>query len=213
MSHSQKTFFSSARFANVAFSDGSLLFGFKNRIEKHQPISIPSDVKRYFVSHHEAGRLCLLSCFLGDNRNIFYPNLSPEMKLTSFSDIAIRYLESRGLDYKICDSEDIARDKSIEFYKNNIVPLFLFSSDTTGEKPYEEFIQLDDIVDTNRFKEIGVILGHENEKQIEFENFVADVKKIYNKRIFEKRAIVDLFEKYLPHFDHEEKNKYLDEKM
>ena len=65
---------SMARFANVAFSDGSLLFGFQNRIQKKQPIAAPNDIKRYFLSHQEAGELCLMSCLLGENRDLFFPS-------------------------------------------------------------------------------------------------------------------------------------------
>ena len=130
---------STARFANVAFSDGSLLHGFNQRIAKRQPISAPNDVKRYFVTSEESGQLCLLSCLLGENRDIFFPKLSESLHLIKFSDIAVNYLEFQGYEPVMCSSEDEARGKAEDLIKQKKWPCYFFKSDTTGEKDFEEF--------------------------------------------------------------------------
>ena len=130
---------STARFANVAFSDGSLLHGFNQRFAKQQPISAPTDVRRYFVVPQEAGELCLLSCLLGENRDIFFPKMSEELQLTKFSDIAVRYLEDLGYTPYPCQSEEEARGKAAELIGAKKWPVFFFETNTTGEKGFEEF--------------------------------------------------------------------------
>ena len=130
---------SMARFANVAFSDGSLLHGFNQRLSKHQPISAPNDVTRYFVTPQESGELCLMSGLLGENRDIFFPKLSEKLHLITFSEIAIRYLESMGYEAYVCDSENESRGRSKELIAQKKWPCYFFESDTTGEKDFEEF--------------------------------------------------------------------------
>ena len=145
---------STARFANVAFSDGSLLHGFNQRFAKRQPISAPNDVRRYFVTPQESGELCLSSCLLGDNRDIFFPKLSEQLDLARFSDIAVRYLQALGFEPFVCASEDEARDRAAELIARKRWPVYFFASDTTGEKDFEEFYTgtetLDNICDRSR---------------------------------------------------------------
>jgi FlaA1/EpsC-like NDP-sugar epimerase len=130
---------SMARFANVAFSDGSLLFGFNQRFAKSQPFSAPKDIRRYFVTPQESGELCMLSGLLGENRDIFFPKLSEKLHLIKFSDIARRYLSHHGFHAYECASESEARRRSLELIENKQWPCYFFNSDTTGEKDFEEF--------------------------------------------------------------------------
>lgn len=132
---------STARFANVAFSDGSLLHGFNQRLAKRQPIAAPNDVRRYFITPKESGELCLMSCLLGENRDIFFPKLSEALHLTRFSDIAVRYLEARGFEPYECDSEDEARDRAEELIADGKWPVYFFKSDTTGRRISRNFIR------------------------------------------------------------------------
>ena len=155
-SFSQKI--SMARFANVAFSDGSLLHGFNQRIFKRQPFSIPNDIKRYFITSSEAGELCLLSCLLGLNREIFFPKPNKELKLTSFVDIAHNYLVNKGYEPYECSSEDEARKKVEDIISIKKWPCYYFASDTTGEKNFEEFFTSDEILDMSKFKMIFIIV-------------------------------------------------------
>ena len=148
---------SGARFANVAFSDGSLLDGFKHRIAKRQPIAAPSDVKRYFITERESGVLCMLSCFLGNNRDIFFPKLNDRLHLVTFSEIAVRFLDSLGYAPVECDTEDEARRKMAELPAQGKWPVYFFESDTTGEKDFEEFYTDREQLDWNRFADIAVI--------------------------------------------------------
>ena len=148
---------STARFANVAFSDGSLLHGFNQRFAKRQPISAPKDVRRYFVTPQESGELCLMSCLLGENRDIFFPKLSEKLHLITFSDIAVRYLKALGYEPYECASEDEARDRAEELIAQRKWPCYFFNSDTTGEKDFEEFFTDKEVLDMKRFESLGVI--------------------------------------------------------
>ena len=157
MDKSPRINISTARFANVAFSDGSLLHGFNQRVQKVQPLSAPSDVARYFLTQKEAGELCLLSCLFGQNRDIFFPKLSPRLHLITFSDIAVRYLQMIGFVPHICNSEDEARSRADELVARKEWPCYFFRSDTTGEKDFEEFFTANEVLDMEQFKSIGVI--------------------------------------------------------
>lgn len=204
---------STARFANVAFSDGSLLHGFSRRIQKHQPIAAPNDVKRYFISFQESGELCLLSCLLGNNRDNFFPKLSEELNLITFSEIAIRYLESVGFEAVPCASEEEARGRVNELSKIKKWPCYFFTSDTTGEKGFEEFYMQHESLDLHRFRDVGIVKNEarfNNEKLTFFENEISRLKK---NRKWSKGDLVKLFQELLPEFEHEEKGKYLDNKM
>ncbi|WP_022941187.1 UDP-N-acetylglucosamine 4,6-dehydratase [Psychromonas hadalis] len=204
---------STARFANVAFSDGSLLHGFNQRIQKRQPIVAPKDIKRYFVTPQESGELCLMSCIFGENRDIFFPKLSEKLHLISFSDIAVRYLEQLGYEPYLCKSEDEARELAETLPEQGKWPCLFTNSDTTGEKDFEEFFTDKETLDMQRFENLGVI---KNEA-----DFDADLVSLFEKEIGEmksakawkKEKIVKLFFKMIPDFGHKETGKYLDSKM
>ncbi|CAA6812545.1 MAG: UDP-N-acetylglucosamine 4,6-dehydratase (EC [uncultured Sulfurovum sp.] len=209
---------STARFANVAFSDGSLLHGFNQRIQKRQPISAPNDIKRYFVTPKESGELCLMSCLLGENRDIFFPKLSEKFHLITFADIAVKYLVKLGYEPYLCKTEDEARDffmKSSEFRIKNSKkwPCYFFSSDTTGEKDFEEFFTDKEVLDMKRFENLGVIKNDSIFDNDKLENFTLEITKMKEKREWTKEQIVELFFDMIPDFGHQETGKYLDNKM
>jgi FlaA1/EpsC-like NDP-sugar epimerase len=204
---------STARFANVAFSDGSLLHGFNQRFAKRQPISAPNDVRRYFVTPQESGELCLMSCLLGKNRDIFFPKLSEQLHLTTFSEIAERYIKNFGFEPYQCLSEQEARDRSDELITSKRWPCYFFKSDTSGEKDFEEFFTEKEILDMDRFQNIGVIENEANFSADMLDNFLEAIHGLRAKTIWEKSAIVDLFNEMIPDFDHKETGKYLDGRM
>ncbi len=204
---------SMARFANVAFSDGSLLHGFNQRIQKLQPIVAPNDIKRYFVTPKESGELCLMSCIFGENRDIFFPKLSEELNLITFSDIAIKYLEQLGYEPYLCESEDEARALAKTLPKEGKYPCLFTKSDTTGEKDFEEFFTENETLDMDKFINLGIIkneLDFDEEKLNSFENRIKELK---NSMSWTKKDILEEFLKLLPNFGHKETGKYLDEKM
>ncbi|MEN5062178.1 UDP-N-acetylglucosamine 4,6-dehydratase [Luteimonas sp. TWI1416] len=204
---------STARFANVAFSDGSLLHGFNQRFAKRQPISAPNDVRRYFVTPQESGELCLSSCLLGDNRDIFFPKLSEQLDLTRFSDIAVRYLQSLGFEPYACDSEDEARARAPELIAGKRWPVYFFASDTTGEKDFEEFYMGTETLDMERFENIGVIRNEPVFDEARLTYFLDTLTRIRQQRTWDKPEIVDLFNYMIPEFAHKETGKYLDGRM
>jgi FlaA1/EpsC-like NDP-sugar epimerase len=213
MRRSERIAISTARFANVAFSDGSLLHGFKQRIQKRQPIVAPKDVKRYFVIPKESGELCLMSCVFGENRDIFFPKLSEDLHLITFSDIAIKYLTGLGYEPYECKSEDEARELVNILPEEGKWPCLFTESDTTGEKDFEEFYTANEVLDMERFENLGVIknkLVIEDEKLDYFTEKICNLKE--NKR-WGKEEIVDLFHQMIPGFGHKETGKYLDSKM
>jgi len=204
---------STARFANVAFSDGSLLHGFNQRLAKRQPISAPNDVRRYFVTPQESGELCLTSCLLGDTRDLFFPKLSEALHLTRFSDIAVRYLESHGYTPYECSSEDEARDRAAELINRRQWPVYFFASDTTGEKDFEEFFRGDEDIDWARFESIGVIKNPASYSETKLDQFLTEIERIRGQGLWDKPQIVDLFNWMIPEFQHKETGKYLDARM
>tara|TARA_B100002019_G_scaffold217310_1_gene190010 strand:+ start:18473 stop:19648 length:1176 start_codon:yes stop_codon:yes gene_type:complete len=203
---------SSARFANVAFSDGSLLYGFTQRLKKQQPISAPDDIKRFFINNQESGELCLLSSIFGKNRDIFFPKMNIEEHAMKFTEIAINFLEGEGYEPFLCETEEEARKRCKELIKKSKWPCYFFSSDTTGEKPYEEFYTEKEKLDLNRFPNIGVV-ENEYKKNSNLEPFLSELKKISNSKNISKRELVELFKLLIPEFKHEEKNKNLDDRM
>ena len=204
---------SMARFANVAFSDGSLLHGFNQRFAKKQPLSAPNDVRRYFVTPQESGELCLLSGLLGGNRDIFFPKLSEKLNLITFSEIAVRYLRERGYEPFECESEDEARDRSEELIANKQWPCFFFKSDTTGEKDFEEFFTDNEDLDMDRFETVGVINNHPTFEESKLDAFMDGIKALRNKGTWAKDDITKLYFGLLPEFAHKETGKYLDQRM
>ncbi len=204
---------SMARFANVAFSDGSLLHGFNKRIEKKQPIVAPNDIRRYFVIPEESGELCLMSCIFGENRDIFFPKLSADLNLITFSDIAKKYLKEKGLEPFICKTEEEARELAKSDDLGNKWPCLFTKSDTTGEKDFEEFFTDKEVLDMERFKNLGIIkndLAFDLEK---LEMFEKEISKMKSDKKWTKEEIIDLFFKLIPDFGHKETGKYLDSKM
>ncbi|APQ17350.1 UDP-N-acetylglucosamine 4,6-dehydratase [Maribacter hydrothermalis] len=204
---------STARFANVAFSDGSLLHGFDQRIKKGQPIVAPNDIKRYFVVPKESGELCLMSCIFGENRDIFFPKLNEGLHLISFADIAVKYLKSLGYEPFLCESEQEARELVKTLPKKGKWPCLFSGSDTTGEKDFEEFFTEQETLDMNQFQKLGIIkneLNIDNEKLDYFEKTITAIK---NQPTWTKEPIVELFYHMIPNFGHKETGKYLDSKM
>lgn len=204
---------STARFANVAFSDGSLLHGFNQRFAKRQPISAPNDVRRYFVTPQESGELCVASCLLGENRDILFPKLSEQLDLTRFSDIAIRYLESLGFEPYECATEDEARDRAEELIARKRWPVYFFASDTTGEKDFEEFYTGAETLDMERFESIGVIRNEPVYDQDRLEFFLTTIERLRTQPTWDKPELVNLFNYMIPEFQHKETGKYLDSRM
>lgn len=213
MRRSEEIPISTARFANVAFSDGSLLHGFNQRIAKNQPIVAPTDVKRYFVTPQESGELCLMSCIFGENRDVFFPKLSEELDLITFSEIAERYLKSKGLEPLICSTEEEARDLAKLGGLKNQWPCFFTISDTTGEKGYEEFYTDKEVLDFERFINLGIIKNKAlfDEKKLDY--FTKEINNYRKKGAWDKKIIVKLFFDMIPEFNYEDKGKYLDSKM
>lgn len=204
---------STARFANVAFSDGSLLHGFNKRIEKKQPIVAPNDIKRYFVTPSESGELCLMSCVFGDNRDVFFPKLSEDLHLITFAEIAMRYLKTKNYTPYLCRDEDEARYLIDSLPQQGKWPCLFAASDTTGEKDFEEFFTESELLDMDRFENLGVIkneLNIEEEKLQHFEFIISEMKQ---NRKWTKNEIVNLFFNMIPGFGHKETGKYLDAKM
>jgi FlaA1/EpsC-like NDP-sugar epimerase len=212
--HSERHPSSSARFANVAFSDGSLPFGFLRRMDKNQPLSAPRDIRRYFISHEEAGQLCILSAGTGGNREVFFPLLGAELHAMTFSEIALRLLEKRGYEPVVCASENEARMKAAELIPRKQWPCYFFDSDTSGEKDLEEFYTTRDCLDLKRFRKIGVIERDRDASRSrnarEFIDFAARVKQ--DPRIG-KPEIIEAFRKAVPELHHQETGKNLDQKM
>ena len=204
---------STARFANVAFSDGSLLHGFNERIKKKQPIVAPNDVRRYFVTPQESGELCLMSCIFGENRDIFFPKLSESLHLISFSDIAIKFLQNLGYEAYICSSEEEARKAIAWLPDEGKWPILFSSSDTTGEKDFEEFFTEEEVLDLNKFINIGIIKNKliYNEELLNF--FEEKINSMKLRLAWSKDEIIDLFFKMIPGFLYKKKGKYLDGKM
>jgi FlaA1/EpsC-like NDP-sugar epimerase len=204
---------STARFANVAFSDGSLLYGFNRRIEKEQPLSAPNDVRRYFVTPKESGELCLMSCLLGENRDIFFPKLDEDLNLITFSEIAERYLENLGYEPVRCATEDEARARVAELKPLHKWPVYFFSSDTTGEKDFEEFFTDKEKLDMERFSSIGVIKNDALFDEAKLAGFESRIRKLRSHGRWERGDLIDLFNEMIPEFKHKETGKFLDGRM
>lgn len=204
---------SMARFANVAFSDGSLLHGFNQRINKQQPISVPNDVKRYFITPKESGELCLLSCLLGENQDIFFPKLSDKIKLTGFKEILEGFLHNIGREPQYFETEDEARDNLATITETSKWPCFQFESDTSGEKEFEEFFTDNETLDMESFISVGVIkksLSYDLQNLDRFTKRLDDIRSMPN---WNKSDIVQAFDLVLDNFSHLETGKSLNERM
>ncbi|MBM3430128.1 MAG: UDP-N-acetylglucosamine 4,6-dehydratase [Bacteroidetes bacterium] len=204
---------STARFANVAFSDGSLLHGFNQRIQKRQPLVAPNDVKRYFVTPQESGELCLMSALFGENRDIFFPKLSNDFQLTSFTDIVLRYLEELGYEPHMCKDETEARSMINDLIPKRKWPVLFTSSDTTGEKDEEEFFMKNEMLDLMRFENFGIVKNDEEFDVQKLKNFEMTYKSWKEKGHWTKQEIIAAYRELIPELSYEDKGKYLDQKM
>jgi FlaA1/EpsC-like NDP-sugar epimerase len=204
---------STARFANVAFSDGSLLYGFNRRMEKEQPLSAPNDVRRYFVTSQESGELCLMSCLLGENRDIFFPKLDYNLNLITFSEIAERYLTNLGFEPVQCATEDEARSRVKELKARKKYPVYFFKSDTTGEKDFEEFYTGKEIIDMHSFSNIGIIKNEAVYDDKKLKLFTDTIVAVRSQGKWTRSELIDLFNEVIPEFNHKETGKFLDGKM
>ena len=213
MRESDTQHLSMARFANVAFSDGSLLHGFNQRFAKRQPISAPNDVRRYFVTPQESGELCMLSGLLGENRDIFFPDLQENLHLETFSNIALKFVESLGFEPVECDTEDEARLRVNELLSKKKWPVYFFKSNTTGEKDFEEFYMKNETLDFGKFKNIGVIKNYANYDEKKLNYFFKEITRLNKEGYWKKEELVNLFNYMIPDFNHKETGQYLDGRM
>ncbi len=213
MRESESISISMARFANVAFSDGSLLHSFNQRFAKRQPIAAPSDIKRYFITPQESGELCMLSGLLGNNRDIFFPKMNKNLDLKTFSSIAESYILEMGYTPVHCASEQEARDSAHDLINKKQWPCYFFNSDTTGEKDFEEFYTDLEELDMNSFNGIGIIKNHGKYNNENLDIFLNRIDKIKKLDSWNKKEIIDTFLNMLPEFSHKETGKYLDDKM
>ena len=202
-----------ARFANVAFSNGSLPDGFLERIAKNQPLSAPSDVRRYFVSPNESGQLCLIACILGAPADIFFPKLD-EPRMLSFSTIADALLRELGYEPDYCASEDEARAKAAARTPDSTTwPVYYFASETSGEKSFEEFYTTDEDVDLDSFGALGIVRGRASSDVAGIRATLADLRGLFDREDLPKQAIVEAIATIVPTFHHVETGKSLDQKM
>lgn len=201
---------STARFANVAYSNGSLLDGFTKRLEKKQPLSCPNDIKRFFVTPEQSGEICLLATFLGESGHIFFPKLDFHKDQIYFKKIALDFLKENELEPEIVKTEKEA--KEFDFNKNNKkYPIYFFETDTSGEKTYEEFFSENDDYDLNKFNSLGFIKSLKN--KISFLDVKNDFDNVFNNYISTKLDVVNILKKYITDFVHIERGKNLDQKM
>ena len=212
-----------ARFANVAFSNGSLPDGWIHRLQKKQPLAAPSDVKRYFVSPEESGQICMLACVLGKGGEVFFPKLGEDQMLT-FSSICDDFITANGLEKDLCATDEEAKHKAALLKAENSqlstlnsqlpkYPAVYFGSDTTGEKAYEEFYVPGEKIDMQRFKALGVVCQTTRHEMAEVNGFFEKLESIFAKEDFTKAQVVDAIKEFIPNFEHEEKGKNLDQKM
>lgn len=202
-----------ARFANVAFSNGSLLAGFMDRMMKKQPLVAPNDVRRYFVSPEESGQICMLACILGQNGEVFFPKLKEEQMIT-FSSVCDRFLETLEYRKKECESDEEARKYAFDMPEDSkVYPVFYFQSDTSGEKEYEEFYVPGEPLDMDRFSSLGVIETGNRRSAEKLNLFLSTLENLFAKPHFTKAEVIRVLEDFLPNFEHIEKGKHLDQKM
>ena len=213
MSYSDKFKVTTARFANVAFSNGSLPAGFMERVMKRQPIAAPEDVRRYFVSPEESGQICMLACILGRSGEVFFPKLGEE-KMMKFSTIADRFLHAMGYTPRLCGSDEEAKQFAASMAEDTKEwPVVYFRSDTTGEKDFEEFYVEGETLDMDRFGSLGVIEAGNVRSSEEVNEFLAKLEAIFSEDDFTKEDVVTALKEFVPNFEHEEKGKNLDQKM
>ena len=216
-----------ARFANVAFSNGSLPDGWIHRLQKKQPLAAPSDVKRYFVSPEESGQICMLACILGNGGEVFFPKLGEDQMLT-FSSICDKFVEANGMEKDLCATDEEAKLKAYQLKNSELAtdsklstlnsqlikyPTVYFKSDTTGEKAYEEFYIPGERINMNRFMALGVVEETTRRPMQEVNAFFEKLEGLFAKEDFTKAQVVEAIKEFIPNFEHEEKGKNLDQKM
>ena len=212
MSYSKDLKITTARFANVAFSNGSLLYGYIERLLQRQPISCPSDVKRFFVSPEESGEICLLTSILGNSGDIFFPKLNKH-QLVNFKSITEDFLKYLGKEIKICKSENEAKNFAMQMDDNSPFPVYFFKTDTSGEKLYEEFFTSVDEVNFNLYESIGVIENSLKISSNEIDLILKEIESLFMRQSYNKDDIIKIMNKILPNFRHIETGKSLDQKM
>ncbi|WP_325451379.1 polysaccharide biosynthesis protein [Gelidibacter sp.] len=212
MAYSNDLQITTARFANVAFSNGSLLAGYIERLFQNQPISCPSDVKRFFVSPEESGQICMLACMLGKSGDIFFPKLAEE-QMAFFKDITIDFFKASQRPIVECQSDEEAKQKALTTKEGDPYPVYFFDTDTSGEKLYEEFYTDSDIVDQETYSSLGVIKNAKKLTRREINQTILGLKSLMDSGNYDKTAIVDLLKQHLPDFEHIETGKSLDQKM
>ena len=212
MSYSNDIKITTARFANVAFSNGSLLYGYIERLLQRQPISCPSDVKRFFVSPEESGEICLLTCILGNSGDIYFPKLS-ENQLINFKSITEDFFNYLNKDIKICKSEKEAKEIALNLSDNSSYPIYFFKTDTSGEKLYEEFYTSEDEVNFDLYESIGVVTNSLKPSFFEMEATIKEIETLFKREFYNKEDIIIIMNKILPNFNHIETGKTLDQKM
>jgi FlaA1/EpsC-like NDP-sugar epimerase len=215
LAYSQRFPVTTARFANVAFSNGSLPLGFLDRVSKGQPWSCPKGIRRFFVSPIESGQICLMACVLGQTGDIFFPKLDPEVDMIPFDEIAIDLCKALGYQPLICTSEQQAREAA-DLWRNGSTqdfPIFFFESDTSGEKAFEEFYTEIEDLDLDRFQQLGVVLNAKRATLKEAKQTTQLLSKLLTQDEVSKADIVEALRKYLPNFEHIEKGKHLDQRM
>ena len=213
MAYNDKFKVTTARFANVAFSNGSLPDGWLHRLQKKQPLAAPSDVKRYFVSPEESGQICMLACILGRPGEVFFPKLGEDQMLT-FSSICDEFVKAEGFTKKECASDaDAKQYASAMDYDSETYTVVYFKSDTTGEKAYEEFYVPGEKIDMQRFQALGVVEQTARHPMDEVNTFFQKLEDIFEKNDFTKAQVVEAIKTFIPNFEHEEKGKNLDQKM
>ena len=212
MSYSNNIKITTARFANVAFSNGSLLYGYIERLLQRQPISCPSDVKRFFVSPEESGEICLLTCILGGSGDIYFPKLD-ENQLVNFKSITENFFKYLNKEIQICKSEEEAKKIASNLSYSSSYPVYFFKTDTSGEKLYEEFYTSEDEVNFNLYESIGVITNSLKPSFSEMEFTIQEIETLFKKESYNKEDIIIIMNKILPNFNHIETGKTLDQKM
>ena len=212
MSYSKDLKITTARFANVAFSNGSLLYGYIERLLQRQPISCPSDVKRFFVSPEESGEICLLTCILGNSGDIYFPKLN-ENQLVNFKSITEDFFKYLKKEIKICKSEKEAKEIASKLSDDSSYPVYFFKTDTSGEKLYEEFYTSEDEVNFNLYESIGVVTNSLKPSFSEMEVTIKEIETLFKRESYKKEDIIKIMNKILPNFNHIETGKSLDQKM
>jgi FlaA1/EpsC-like NDP-sugar epimerase len=212
MSYSKDLKITTARFANVAFSNGSLLYGYMERLLQRQPISCPSDVKRFFVSPEESGEICLLTCILGNSGDIYFPKLNKN-QLVNFKSITKDFFNYLGKDIKFCKSEKEAKEIALNLSDNSSYPVYFFKTDTSGEKLFEEFYTSEDEVNLNLYESIGFVTNSLKPSFTEMEVTIKEIETLFKRESYNKEDVIKIMDKILPNFNHIETGKSLDQKM